>query len=61
MKCKSCNGNGLSNCTHCSGEGFDYGQHKCEVCSGDGKVACSSCGGNGKTSLIQRLKKEKVI
>ena len=57
MRCKDCNGNGLADCSNCSGVGFDYGQHKCEVCSGDGKVTCSSCGGDGKTSLFKSQKK----
>ena len=57
MKCKDCNGLGLSDCVHCKGSGFDYGLHKCEVCSGDGRTNCVACNGNGKISLLQRIKK----
>jgi hypothetical protein len=57
MKCKDCNGLGLSNCSQCKGAGFDYGIHKCEACSGGGRTTCMTCEGRGKIGLLQRIKK----
>jgi DnaJ-class molecular chaperone len=57
MKCKDCNGLGLSDCSQCKGAGFDYGLHKCEACSGGGRIACASCSGHGKISFLRRFKK----
>lgn len=58
MKCKDCNRLGLTNCSHCKGEGFDYGTHKCEACAGKGTIVCASCKGSGKVSFLQRFKKQ---
>ncbi|QNF30317.1 MULTISPECIES: hypothetical protein [Metabacillus] len=56
MTCKSCDGSRLINCQNCSGEGFDFGNHKCDSCSGEGVIACSTCEGKGSIGFFKWLK-----
>jgi DnaJ-class molecular chaperone len=56
MKCKNCDGSSLLNCKTCSGEGFDFGNHKCNSCSGEGVISCSSCEGKGTIGFFKWLK-----
>lgn len=47
MDCYDCLGNGESDCSVCSGSGYDGGGRKCSSCYGHGVVDCRRCNGSG--------------
>ena len=47
MACYECFGNGESDCSTCSGSGYDSKGHRCTSCHGHGVVECHRCNGSG--------------